>query len=240
MKLEVKDLHVEVEGKKILNGVSFTVDSGEVCVIMGPNGAGKSTISNVIMGNPKYSVISGQILLDGEDVTRLGVDERAKRGLFMSFQHPVEINGVTLTNFLRTSYNAIKGTNLRVGEFHKLIADKMKIIDMDPKFRTRSINFGFSGGEKKRTEILQMMLFEPKFAILDEIDSGLDVDALKSVSHGINKVKEENNTGMIIVTHYNKILDYIKPDKVIVVKNGRVEQTGNFELAKKIEAEGFN
>lgn len=178
--------------------------------------------------------------MDGEDITELGVDERAKRGLFMSFQHPVEINGVTLTSFLRTSYNAIKGSNLRVGEFHKLIKEKMDLINMDSKFRTRSINFGFSGGEKKRTEILQMMLFEPKFALLDEIDSGLDVDALKSVGYGINKVKEDNNTGLIIVTHYNKILDYVKADKVIVVKDGRIEKTGGPQLAKEIENKGFN
>lgn len=240
MKLEVKDLFVDVEDKQILKGVSFEINSDEVCVIMGPNGAGKSTISNVIMGNPKYKVVSGQIILDGEDITELGVDERAKRGLFMSFQHPVEINGVTLTSFLRTSYNAIKGSNLRVGEFHKLIKEKMDLINMDSKFRTRSINFGFSGGEKKRTEILQMMLFEPKFALLDEIDSGLDVDALKSVGYGINKVKEDNNTGLIIVTHYNKILDYVKADKVIVVKDGRIEKTGGPQLAKEIENKGFN
>lgn len=239
-KLEVKDLHVEVDGKEILKGVSFTLESNKTTVLMGPNGAGKSTISNVLLGNPKYRVTKGQIILEGEDITELEPNERAQKGIFMTFQHPVEIDGVTMVNFLRTSYNSIKKTDLKVHEFHKLLNAKMKELDIDAKFRTRSVNKGFSGGEKKRSEILQLLLFEPKFAILDEIDSGLDVDALKIVTRGINKVKEIAKTGFLIITHHNKILESINLDQVLILKNGIIDREGGVELAKEIELKGFN
>lgn len=240
--LEVKNLTVNVGSKKILDNVSFKINKGEVVVLMGPNGAGKSTISNVLMGNPKYEVISGSIFLDGEEITDLDTTSRSKLGLFMSFQHPVEINGVTMTNFLRQSYNAIKNTKIQLGEFMKILNSKMKLLEIDNKFRGRFVNSGFSGGEKKRSEILQLMLFEPKYALLDEIDSGLDVDALKTVSEGINLVMKNNSKkmGILIVTHYNKILEYIKPDRVIILKEGKIVLEGDSKLAKKIEEEGFN
>ncbi len=238
-KLEVSNLHVEVLGKEILKGISFTLDTKEVLVIMGPNGAGKSTLSNCIMGHPNYKITKGNIFFNGVDITNLSADKKAKLCIFMSFQTPIEITGVTFTNFLRTSYNAVKGTDIKLGDFTQTIKEKMEFLSMDPKFRTRSVNVGFSGGEKKRAEILQMMLLEPKFAMLDEIDSGLDVDALKIVAKGINYVREKNNTSVMLITHNNKILDYIKPDKVIVLKNGKIIQEGGFELAKKIHDVGF-
>lgn len=237
--LELKNIHASIGDKKILRGIDLSVNEGEICVLLGPNGAGKSTISNVIMGNPKYGVTDGMITLNGESILELGPDERAKKGIFMSFQHPVEIEGITLSNFLRTSYNMIKGTDLKVGDFQKLIKEKMDELGMDPKFRTRSLNVGFSGGEKKRSEILQLVLFEPDFAILDEIDSGLDVDALKIVSENIMNVAKKKKVGILIITHYNKILQYLKPDKVFVVKSGKIVESGDFQLAKRIEEKGF-
>lgn len=239
-KLEIFNLHVEVSGKEILKGVSFVVNTEEVLVVMGPNGAGKSTLSNVLMGHPKYIITSGKILFDGVDITNLSTEKRAKLGIFMSFQNPLEISGVTFTNFLRTSYNAIKGTEIKLGDFTQNIKEKMKFLEMDDKFRLRSVNVGFSGGEKKRAEILQMMLLEPKFAILDEVDSGLDVDALKTVAKGINFVKEKNKSSVMMITHNSKILEYVKPDKVIVLKNGKIIREGDLVLAKKIHEEGFN
>ncbi|MCA9460372.1 MAG: Fe-S cluster assembly ATPase SufC [Nanoarchaeota archaeon] len=238
--LELKNLFVKVAGKDILSDVNLKIKAGEVCVLMGPNGAGKSTISNVIMGNPKYEVVSGDIILDGEVITNLKTNERAKKGLFMSFQHPSEISGVTMANFLRTSYNIMHEKKLNVGQFHKLLKEKMLDLNMDGKFRSRFVNAGFSGGEKKRSEILQLVLFEPSFAILDEIDSGLDVDALKLVAKNINILKTKNNMGIIIITHYNKILDYLKADKVFVLKNGKIVREGGACLAKEIEVSGFN
>lgn len=238
--LEIKEISAGFEGKKILDNISFDVNSGEVLVIMGPNGAGKSTISNVIMNNDKYEKYSGKILLDSVDLTNKSTEEIAREGVFMSFQHPVEIDGVTMSNFLRTSYNSLKGTNYKMGEFHKVLNEKMKILDMSPKFRTRFVNSGFSGGEKKRSEVLQLLLFEPKFAILDEIDSGLDVDALKVIGNTIKKVKEEYNTGFIIITHHSRILEYLDVDKVVVLKDGKVFREGGSELVDTIINKGFN
>lgn len=239
-KLEVFNLHVEVNGKEILKGVTFSVNENQVLVVMGPNGAGKSTLSNAIMGHPRYNITKGKIVFNGVDITSLSADKRAKLGLFMSFQLPVEISGVTFTNFLRTSYNAIKSTEIKVGDFTQNIKEKMKFLEMEDKFRLRSVNVGFSGGEKKRAEILQMMLLEPSFAVLDEVDSGLDVDALKIVAKGINYVKEKNDCGIMMITHNNKILEYVKPDKVIVLKMGKIIREGDMTIAKKIHESGYN
>ena len=189
MKLQIKDLHVNVEGKEILKGVNLDVEIGKVHALMGPNGSGKSTLANVLMGHPKYEITKGKIFLDGEDITELKADERAKRGLFLSFQYPSEITGVTLTNFLRTAYNSVKKDKLSVIDFHKLLKKKMEELQMDPSFNKRYVNEGFSGGEKKRAEILQMSVLEPKYAILDECDSGLDVNSIQIVGEGVNKKK---------------------------------------------------
>lgn len=237
--LKVENLHVNVDNKEILKGVDFTLKKNSITVLMGPNGAGKSTISNALLGNPKYEIKEGSIILNGEELKELDPNERAQKGLFMTFQHPVEIDGVTMVNFLRTSYNSIKQTSLKVHEFHKLLIEKMKELDIDSKFRTRFVNKGFSGGEKKRSEILQLLLFEPEFAILDEIDSGLDVDALKIVAKGIKKVRDSSETGLLIITHHNKILEYLEPDNVLILKNGKIVEEGGKELAKRIEEKGF-
>ena len=238
-KLEVKGLCVNVNDKRILEDVSFDVPKGGVVVLIGPNGAGKSTVSNILMGNPKYNLVKGKILLDNEDITELDSDERAKRGLFMSFQQPIEISGVSMSNFLRQSYNSVKGTSLQIGEFMKMLNEKMEVLGFDSKFRGRFVNSGFSGGEKKRSEILQMLLFEPEYAILDEIDSGLDVDSLKRVCESIEELRVKKKIGILIITHYNKILEHIKPDEVIVLKEGKVSQRGGLELANKIFKDGF-
>ncbi len=239
-KLELKNVSANVENKKIIEKINLEIARGEVVVLMGPNGAGKSTISNIIMGNPKYELTEGSILVENEDITGTEPNERSKKGIFMSFQYPAEIPGVTMMNFLRTSYNSIKGKDLNVGEFSKLLNEKMDILEMDSKFRSRFVNSGFSGGEKKRSEILQMMLFEPKYAVLDEIDSGLDVDALKVVCNGIEKVRKISNTGILIITHYSKLLDYIKPDRVYVMKKGKIVKSGFAEIAEEIQKKGFN
>jgi len=238
-KLEVIKLNAVIENKHVLKDISFELNKDEVVVLMGPNGAGKSTISNVLMGNPKYQVNSGKIKFDGEDITKTSTEYRAKKGLFMSFQHPIEINGVTFASFLRTSYNLLKENKLNPKQFYELLDEKMKILDFDKSFRKRFVNAGFSGGEKKKAEILQLLLFEPEYVILDEIDSGLDVDALKIVSNGINKIRKEKKMGILIVTHYHKILEYIKPDRVIVLKEGRIEKQGDSTLANEILDKGF-
>src|SRR3990167_5487580 len=239
MKLQVKDLHAEIDGKEILKGVNLEVELGKVHALMGPNGSGKSTLANVLMGHPKYQVTKGKIFLDGEDITELKADERAKKGLFLSFQYPSEITGVTLTNFLRTAYNSIKKDKLSVIDFHKLLKKKMEELQMDPSFNKRYVNEGFSGGEKKRAEILQMSVLEPKYAILDECDSGLDVNSIKIVSEGVNKMKGPK-MGILIITHYYRILNYITPDKVHILINGKIVEEGGKELAEKIEKEGFD
>ena len=230
--LEIKDLHVSVilddeNTKPILKGVNLTIKSGEIHAIMGPNGSGKSTLASTIAGHPKYQIDSGQILLDGEDITEMSVDERARAGLFLAMQYPVEIPGVTMSNFLRSAKTAVDG---------KAAMEQLKI---DPTFVSRNVNEGFSGGEKKRHEILQLELLKPKFGILDETDSGLDVDALKVVSEGVNRAHESNDMGVMLITHYTRILRYIKPQFVHVFVDGKMADQGGPELADRLEEEGY-
>ncbi len=239
--LEVKDLHVSIEGKEILKGLDLTVNTNEIHAIMGPNGTGKSTLASAIMGHPSYEVTSGTITLDGEDVLAMEVDERAKAGLFLAMQYPSEVTGVTNADFLRTAINARReeGDEIPLMKFIKQLDKTMNFLEMDEAMATRYLNEGFSGGEKKRNEILQMMMIEPKFAILDEIDSGLDIDALKVVSKGINEMRGEG-FGAIMITHYQRLLNYIEPDHVHVMMQGRVVKSGGPELAKKLEAQGYD
>ena len=242
--LEIKDLHVSVEtedsAKEILKGVDLTINSGETHAIMGPNGSGKSTLAYAIAGHPKYTVTGGQVLLDGEDVLEMGVDERAQAGLFLAMQYPVEVPGVTVSNFLRTAKTAIDGEAPKLRHWVKDVKGAMESLRMDPSFAERNVNEGFSGGEKKRHEILQMELIEPKIAILDETDSGLDVDALKVVSEGVNRVKDKTGLGVMLITHYTRILRYIQPDYVHVFVNGRVAESGGSDLADRLEEEGYD
>lgn len=238
-RLEIKDLHVSVNGEEILHGVNLIVDLGKVHVLMGPNGSGKSTLANVLMGNPKYEIEKGQILLDGEDITELAPNERAKKGLFLSFQYPSEVTGVTMSNFLRTAYNSVKNTNINVVDFHKMLKEKMKELEIDSAFSRRYVNEGFSGGEKKRAEILQMAVLEPKYAILDETDSGLDVGSIKIVGNAVNKMKNPNRS-ILIITHYYRILHYIHPDEASIMIDGKIVQTGGKELAEEVEKNGFD
>ncbi|ASE34755.1 Fe-S cluster assembly ATPase SufC [Mammaliicoccus sciuri] len=238
--LEIKDLHVEIEGKKILKGVDLTIKQGEIHAIMGPNGTGKSTLSSAIMGHPSYEVTQGEVLLDGENVLEMEVDERAQAGLFLAMQYPSEISGVTNADFLRSAINAKReeGDEINLMQFIKQLDKQMDLLEMDQDMAQRYLNEGFSGGEKKRNEILQLMMLEPKFAILDEIDSGLDIDALKVVSKGINKMRGED-FGCLIITHYQRLLNYITPDFVHVMMQGRVVKSGGEELAKRLEEEGY-
>jgi Fe-S cluster assembly ATP-binding protein len=241
--LEIRDLHVTVDTDEgtipILNGVNLTVRSGETHAIMGPNGSGKSTLASTIAGHPKYTVTSGTITLDGEDVLEMSVDERARAGLFLAMQYPVEIPGVTVTNFLRTAKTAIDGEAPSLRTWTKEVKEGMKNLRMDDRFAQRNVNEGFSGGEKKRHEILQLELLKPKLAILDETDSGLDVDALKIVSEGVNRSKETTGLGILLITHYTRILRYIKPDFVHVMVKGTVVEEGGPELAERLENEGY-
>ena len=239
MELRIEDLHASIDGEEILKGINLKIKIGKVHALMGPNGSGKSTLANVLMGNPKYEVTSGKIFLDGEDITELSADERAKKGLFLSFQYPSEITGVTMSNFLRTAYNSVKKTNVNVLDFHRKLKDKMKELDIDSSFIKRYINEGFSGGEKKRAEILQMSVLEPKYAILDETDSGLDVQAIKIVGDNVTKMRNPER-GILIITHYYRILNHITPDKVHVMINGEIVDEGGKELAEEIENNGFN
>ncbi|MFC4404859.1 Fe-S cluster assembly ATPase SufC [Gracilibacillus xinjiangensis] len=238
--LEIKDLHVEIEGQEILKGVNLTIKGGEFHAVMGPNGTGKSTLASAIMGHPKYEVTKGQILLDGEDVLEMEVDERAKAGLFLAMQYPSEISGVTTSDFLRSSVNAHReeGDEISLMKFIKEMDGAMDYLEMDKNMAQRYLNEGFSGGEKKRNEILQLMMIQPAIAILDEIDSGLDIDALKIVSKGINKMRSED-FGCLIITHYQRLLDYITPDHVHIMMQGRVVKSGGPELAHRLEAEGY-
>ena len=242
--LEIKDLHVSVETeqgpKPILKGVDLTIRKGETHAIMGPNGSGKSTLAYAVAGHPRYEITSGQILLDGEDITELGPDERAQAGLFLAMQYPVEIPGVTNANFLRTAKTAIDGEAPAIRTWMGEVKDAMANLRMDESFASRNVNEGFSGGEKKRNEILQLELLKPKFAVLDETDSGLDVDALKVVSEGVNRAKENTGLGVLLITHYTRILRYIKPDFVHVFVNGRVAEEGGPELANRLEEEGYD
>ncbi|TDM32323.1 Fe-S cluster assembly ATPase SufC [Macrococcoides canis] len=239
--LEIKDLHVEIEGKEILKGVNLTIKQNEVHAIMGPNGTGKSTLSAAIMGHPKYTVTQGEVLLDGENVLEMEVDERAQAGLFLAMQYPSEISGVTNADFLRSAINAKReeGNEINLMQYIKKLDKNMEFLEMDLDMAQRYLNEGFSGGEKKRNEILQLMMLEPKFAILDEIDSGLDIDALKVVSKGINEMRGEN-FGCLIITHYQRLLNYITPDHVHVMMQGRVVKSGGEELAQRLEKEGYD
>lgn len=242
--LKITDLHVTVETdqgtKEILRGVDLEIDSGETHAIMGPNGSGKSTLAYTIAGHPKYTVTQGLITLDGDDVLEMTVDERAKAGLFLAMQYPVEVPGITVTNFLRTAKTAIDGQAPSLRTWVKDVREAMDNLRMDPSFTERNVNEGFSGGEKKRHEILQLELLKPKFAVLDETDSGLDVDALKVVSEGVNRAKENTGLGVLLITHYTRILRYIQPQFVHVFVNGRVAEQGGPELAERLENEGYD
>ncbi|GGB96511.1 Fe-S cluster assembly ATPase SufC [Cellulomonas carbonis] len=242
--LEIRDLHVSVEtkegAKQILRGVDLTVRSGETHAIMGPNGSGKSTLAYSLAGHPKYTITSGSVLLDGEDVLEMSVDERARAGMFLAMQYPVEVPGVSVSNFLRTAKTAIDGQAPALRHWVKDVRGAMEQLRMDPSFAERNVNEGFSGGEKKRHEILQMELLKPRIAILDETDSGLDVDALRVVSEGVNRVRSTGEVGVLLITHYTRILRYIKPDFVHVFVDGRIAEEGGPELAERLEAEGYD
>ncbi|WP_409022319.1 Fe-S cluster assembly ATPase SufC [Dellaglioa sp. P0083] len=239
--LEVKNLHVEIEDKEILKGVNLKMSTGEVHAIMGPNGTGKSTLSEAIMGNPAYKVTEGEVLLNGVNILELPVDERARAGLFLAMQYPSEIPGVTNAEFMRAAINARRpeDNQIPIREFLKKLDKTMTTLDMIEEMADRYLNEGFSGGEKKRNEILQLMMIEPKFAILDEIDSGLDIDALKVVSRGVNEMLKNAEFGTLMITHYQRLLNYIVPDVVHVMMDGRVVKTGGAELAEKLEEEGY-
>ncbi|MBA9073306.1 Fe-S cluster assembly ATP-binding protein [Flavobacterium gossypii] len=241
--LSIKNLHAGIEDKDILKGINLEVKAGEVHAIMGPNGSGKSTLSAVIAGNENYEVTDGSVELDGEDLADLAPEERAHKGVFLSFQYPVEIPGVSVTNFMKTAINEsrkAKGQEeMPANEMLKLIREKSELLEIDRKFLSRSLNEGFSGGEKKRNEIFQMAMLEPKLAILDETDSGLDIDALRIVANGVNKLKSENNA-IIVITHYQRLLDYIVPDFVHVLYNGKIVKSGGKELAYELEEKGYD
>jgi Fe-S cluster assembly ATP-binding protein len=237
--LEIRDLHVAVDDTPILRGVNLTVASGQTHAIMGPNGSGKSTLAYSIAGHPKYTVTSGQVLLDGQDVLAMAVDERARAGLFLAMQYPVEVPGVSVSNFLRTAVTAVRGEAPKLRVFVKELREAMKALSIDPPFAERNLNVGFSGGEKKRHEILLLALLDPKIAILDETDSGLDVDALKVVSEGINRFRARPGRGVLLITHYTRILRYVRPDYVHVFVAGRIVEEGGPELAEVLENEGY-
>jgi Fe-S cluster assembly ATP-binding protein len=241
--LEIKDLHVsvktETDTKEILHGVTLTIKNGEVHAIMGPNGSGKSTLAMAIMGHPKYEITNGTVLLDGVDVTEMSVDERARAGIFLGMQHPVEVQGVSVSNFLRTAKTAISGEAPNLRGWLTSLKTSMKNLEMDDKFATRDVNVGFSGGEKKRFEILSMEILNPIIGILDEIDSGLDIDALRAVSEGINRIKNSGNTGVLLITHYTRILQHVVPDRVHVFVDGKIAESGGPELGERLEAEGY-
>ncbi len=242
MDLVIKDLHASVEGKEILKGVDLTVRQGETHALMGPNGSGKSTLAYTLMGHPKYVATSGEVLIDGESILGLTPDKRVKKGLFLAFQYPVAVQGVSMFSFLRAAYNAAHTTNPKepptIFEFKEAVAEKLKMLEMDDSFLTRYLNEGFSGGEKKRAEILQMALMQPKFAVLDETDSGLDIDALRIVAEGINKVSGPD-TGSLLITHYQRILKYVKPQYVHVMYEGRIIESGGEELSRLLEERGY-
>jgi Fe-S cluster assembly ATP-binding protein len=243
-KLEIKNLHVSVNTdqgtKQILRGVDLVIKSGETHAVMGPNGSGKSTLAYSVAGHPKYEITDGEILLDGENVLEMSVDERARAGLFLAMQYPVEVPGVSVSNFLRTAKTALSGEAPSLREWVGDLKSAMNNLRMDPDFTERNVNEGFSGGEKKRHEILQLELLKPKIAILDETDSGLDVDALKIVSEGVNRAKASTDLGVLLITHYTRILRYIKPDFVHVFVAGKVAEQGGPELAERLEAEGYD
>ena len=241
--LEIKNLSAEVEGKKILKGLNLKINPGEVHAIMGPNGSGKSTLAAVLSGRPEYDVTGGEVIYEGKDLLDMEPEERAREGVFLAFQYPVEIPGVNSTYFLKAAYNEIRKhrglPEVDAFDFLKLVKERMKILELDPKLLDRPVNEGFSGGEKKRCEILQMAMIEPKFALMDETDSGLDIDALKIVAAGVNKLKRADNA-QLVITHYQRLLDYIVPDFVHVMYDGRLVKSGNKELALELEAKGYD
>jgi len=238
-KLEIKELHVTVDGKEIVKGVNLDVNLNEVTVLMGPNGSGKSTFANVLLGNPKFKVERGSIHFNGTDITNMKPSERAKLGLFLSFQYPAEISGVTIANFLRTALNARRDNKISVAEFKDILNEKLKTLNLDDKFVNRYLNEGFSGGEKKKCEILQLSLLEPKFALVDELDTGGDVEAIKLFSDALKEQVQKNGMGVLLITHYLKFLRYLAPDRVIVIKDGTLVDEGGHALAEEIEHHGY-
>ena len=236
--IEIKNLHVESEGENILEEINLKFEKGKVYVLMGPNGSGKSTLANVIMGNPKYKITSGEILFNEKEITNLSTNDRAKKGIFLSFQSPTEISGVTISNFVRQAYNSLKENKISFLDFQKLLGKKAEDLGIDKKFLERYLNESFSGGEKKKMEILQMLVLDPSFVILDETDSGLDIDSLKKISEGIKNFMNDKKC-ILIITHYRKILDYIKPDKVFVMFNGKIVIEGKKEIIDNIERKGY-
>ena len=244
--LEIKNLHANVlpteegqEPKPILKGVNLTIKGGETHAIMGPNGSGKSTLAYTLAGHPKYEVTEGEVLLDGENVLDMGIDERARAGLFLAMQYPVEVPGVSSSNFMRSAVTAVRGEAPKLREWVGELNAAREALQMDASFSERSVNEGFSGGEKKRHEVMQLALMKPKFAVMDETDSGLDVDALRIVSEGINRYQEETGGGVLMITHYKRILNYVKPDFIHVFADGKIVQTGDASLADQLEAEGY-
>jgi Fe-S cluster assembly ATP-binding protein len=243
--LEIRDLHTRVEDQPILRGVDLVIQKGETHALMGPNGSGKSTLANTILGHPNYEITAGEIIFDGVDVRDLSTDERARLGIFLAFQYPTTVSGVTVANLIRTSMNAQRkaedpdAEGISIPDFRKMLLEKMEMLQMDRSFAGRYLNEGFSGGEKKRTEVLQMAALRPKLAILDEIDSGLDVDALRIVSEGVNTVAEAEDMSVLVITHYERILDYVKPDHVHILMNGRIVKSGGPDLATYIEENGY-
>jgi Fe-S cluster assembly ATP-binding protein len=239
MSLEIQNLHVRTEEREILHGVDLVINKGETHALMGPNGSGKSTLANTLMGNPTYEITEGKILLDGEDITEADPDDRAKAGVFLAFQYPVSIPGVSVANFLRTAINAKREEPIKVKEFGQLLKKNMEVLRVEREFTSRYLNDGFSGGEKKRAEILQMAMLEPDYAVLDETDSGLDIDALRVVADGVNALRGPN-MGALIITHYTRILNYVRPDFVHIMLNGRIVQEGGPELADHLEEKGYD
>jgi Fe-S cluster assembly ATP-binding protein len=237
--LKIEDLQVEIDGQEIVKGLDLEVGKGEIHAIMGPNGSGKSTLANVLMGHPRYEVTGGSITFQGQDVFELEPDERAKLGMFLAFQYPSEVPGVSVANFLRTAVNSVREEELNPMEMYRLLQEKMSIMQMDPKFAERYLNEGFSGGEKKRNEILQMLMLDPKLAIMDETDSGLDIDALQVVARGVNELRGPEFSA-VIITHYQRILRYIEPDHVHVMLDGRLVTSGGKELADDLEEKGYD
>ena len=241
--IEIKNLHANIEGKEILKGLTLTVNSGEVHAIMGPNGAGKSTLASILAGREEYEVTEGEVTFEGEDLLELSTEERAHLGLFLAFQYPVEIPGVSNVNFLRTAINEIRDAKgeeaISAKDFMALVREKSKIVELDSKLASRAVNEGFSGGEKKRNEIFQMAMLNPKLAVLDETDSGLDIDALRIVAKGVNSLKSRDNAS-IVITHYQRLLDYIVPDYVHVLYDGKIVKTGNKDLALELEKKGYD
>jgi Fe-S cluster assembly ATP-binding protein len=236
--LEIRDLHAEVEGKEILKGIDLTVSQGEVHALMGPNGSGKSTLANVLMGRPSYVVTGGRVLFRGEDITSLSPDRRAQMGLFLAFQYPTEIPGVSVVNFLRSAYQAVKGEQTSALAFRKLLKEKMELLGVDDEMVRRYVNQGFSGGEKKKNEVLQLAVLDPAIAILDETDSGLDIDSLRAVATGVAQLIGPT-LGVLLITHYQRILNYITPDHIHVMMSGRIVLSGGPELAHELEAKGY-